>query len=243
MNEKNIKISGEFLKDLQVSFGDNLVSAIFYGFAEQQSGGKSPHINALVILKDNSPSEIAKSSGFLKKWHKNSINSPLFLTQDFINESLDTFPLEFIEMKSSYDVLFGVDVLGGLEFAPEDIRRQCERELKGKLIHLRSEYLNHRENTKKLRDLVSRSLKTFRPLFQGAVFLETGIIPLGTNEITDSLSKYYGLDKSLFDNLRAFERGELKLKYEEADKLFDIYVEELDKLSEAVNNLNAAEEK
>ena len=67
------------------------------------------------------------------------ISTPLFIARGYIQQSLDTFPLEFLNISSSYQLVFGDDILENIEFKAEDVRTQCERELKGKLLHLRAE--------------------------------------------------------------------------------------------------------
>jgi len=67
------------------------------------------------------------------------------LTKADIDSSLDTFPIEFLNIKRNYTVVFGEDILEGLAFEKEFIRMQCERELKGKLLLLRAEYVNENE--------------------------------------------------------------------------------------------------
>ncbi len=68
---------------------------------------------------------------------KASIAAPLIMTPDYIRASLDTFPLEFIEIKQQHVTVFGDDYFDDLAFDDDHIRLQCERELKVILIGLR----------------------------------------------------------------------------------------------------------
>lgn len=68
---------------------------------------------------------------------KASIAAPLIMTPDYIRASLDTFPLEFIEIKQQHVTVFGDDHFDDLVFDNDQIRLQCERELKVILIGLR----------------------------------------------------------------------------------------------------------
>jgi hypothetical protein len=144
-------------------------------------------------------------------------------------------------MRSAYVVVAGEDVLAGLEFAAKDVRSQCERELKGKLIHLRAEYLTHRGSSKELAHLVRRSLETFRLVFAGALYLKGNHAPSGTRELMDAASAAFCLDCALFGKLHDFGYGKLKPDHEELDRLFDLYVEELDKLSNAIDTFSCTE--
>jgi len=233
--EKLKKTCDEFLADVKGAFGDALRSVILYGPAARGEKLKEPYINFLVVVDDNTPSELARCAKFVKKWNRKLITVPLFLTPDYIAKSLDTFPLEFMDISSSYHVVHGEDALADLEYDPEDVRNQCERELKGKLLHLRAEYMALRGDTKGLTDLVNRSLNTFRMLFSGVLYLKKREVPAGTRELIGAVSEEYGLDMGLFEKLMAVARGELKLDEEEMDDVFDLYVEELDKLSNEID--------
>lgn len=68
---------------------------------------------------------------------KDRIAAPLVMTPAYIEASLDTFPLELIEIKQNHVTLFGPDFFEELKFEEPDVRLQCERELKSVLIGLR----------------------------------------------------------------------------------------------------------
>ena len=236
------KITDNFLKNVQEAFGDNLISVILYGPAARGEKSKEPYINFMVIVNDNTPSELARCASFVKKWRRQLIAIPLFLDPGYIKQSLDTFPLEFMEMSSSYNVVNGEDVLAELKFETADVRSQCERELKGKLLHLRAEYLSLRGNTKGLMDLVNRSLNSFRLLFSGVLYLKNIDIPQKTETILEAVTDEYDLDAGLFKKLGAIAKGEIKVNETEADRLFDLYVEELDKLTNEINEMPLKDE-
>ncbi|MFC1561040.1 hypothetical protein ACFL4V_01035 [Candidatus Latescibacterota bacterium] len=232
------KITAEFLENVREAFAENLLSVILYGPAARGETGKTPYINFMVVVTDNTPSELARCSSFVKKWNKHLITTPLFLDPDYIQQSLDTFPLEFLNMSTSYIVVYGENFLEDLDFKVSEVRSQCERELKGKLLHLRAEYLNLRGDKKGLMDLVDRSLNTFRLIFTGALFLKNIEIPKEINILFNIVTEEYDLDILLFKKLISIANGELKMDEKDADELFDLYVEELDKLSNAIDEMS-----
>ena len=71
------------------------------------------------------------------KLGKARIAAPLIMTPEYVKASLDTFPLEFIEIKLRHVTIFGEEYFDGLEFDDGHVRLQCERELKTILIGLR----------------------------------------------------------------------------------------------------------
>lgn len=78
--------------------------------------------------------QLATHGARLGKVH---IAAPLIMTPEYIKASVDTFPLELIEIMQQHLVLFGNDYFEDLSFEEADIRLQSERELKAILIGLR----------------------------------------------------------------------------------------------------------
>jgi hypothetical protein len=241
--EKIKQITGEFIGDIKTVFGENLISAVLYGAVLRDEKRSYPYIKFLVVLKDSSPSELSACSFLVKKWHKNLIAIPLFVQPEFITDSLDTFPLEFMDMRSKYEVLYGIDPLKDLAFSKTDVRKQCERELKGKLLHLRAEYIELRNDIKLLAGLITRTIDTFRSVFSGALFLKDAPVPSETKEIITSMINCYELDGEVFRKLEEFASGATKKVLSEADNIFDKYVEELENLSSQIDKLEITEEK
>jgi hypothetical protein len=242
--EKIQKTAESFVADVRECFGERLRSVILYGPAargEQQKG--NDNATFMVVVPDNSPSELAPCTPFVKKWARHSITIPLFITPEYIRDSLDSFPLEFMEMRSSYRVIYGEDVLKALAFQECDIRNECEREIKGKLLHLRAEYLALRGDRKGLANLVHRSLNTFRLVFAGALHLKGIPAPEDTPGLLDAVTGAYGLDQALLKDLHALSLGALKPETAEADRMFDRYIEELDRLSKAIDTFCPSEGK
>ncbi len=237
---RNVNIearAAEFLADIRAAYGSRASSVILYGPAARRTvSGDGSGISFMVIMDDNSPSELSLCASFIGKWRKKGIAVPLFLTGDYIRKSLDTFPLEFMAMKRSYRVIDGEDALADLTFRPADVRAQCERELKGKLIHLRAEYLLARGDSRNLTGLAGRSLEAFGMVFAGALFLTQAEIPADESSLLDAVCKAYELDRNMFRNLQSIAGGALRVSEADADALFDRYVEELTKLSRAIDS-------
>ncbi len=71
------------------------------------------------------------------KLGKSRIAAPLIMTPAYIKSSLDTFPLEMIEIHQNHITVLGEEYFDKLTFDEAHIRLQCERELKTILIGLR----------------------------------------------------------------------------------------------------------
>lgn len=99
---------------------------------------------------------------------KARIAAPLIMTPDYIAESLDTFPLEFLEIAQRHICVFGEDYFRELSLQAADVRHQCERELKTIQIGMRQALLAAAGRDKALTtvelDVAERLLRSLRGL-------------------------------------------------------------------------------
>src|SRR4030065_169202 len=72
----------------------------------------------------------------------------------------------------NYSDINTVIVVKDIKIEKDDIRLQCERELKGKLQHLCQGYIKAMGNKMTLTDLFVGSLSGYFPLFRGILFLD-----------------------------------------------------------------------
>ena len=102
------------------------------------------------------------------KLGKARIAAPLIMTPEYIQHSVDTFPLELLEIQQRHASLFGPDYFADLTFAESHMRLQCERELNTILIGMRQSLLNAAGREKLFQsievDVMDRLMRTLRGL-------------------------------------------------------------------------------
>ena len=223
------------VSDYRGIFGEQLVSVIMYGSAvtHEYKPGISD-INIAIVLKDNAITHIAKSIHLQKKWSKNKVSTPFFMTEQYIHNSCDTYPIEYLDMRSNYRVLYGEDVLEQLEIKKEHIRLQCERELRGAAIHLRRSFVQCAGNNRMLSDLLNTSIRRLIPVFKALLVLKGHTIPKSKSDIIATVEDSYDLGVSSLSDIFNSDNKKLKQGY---DELFDAYANDIDKLMRAVDTL------
>jgi predicted nucleotidyltransferase len=195
-------IVDRYVADYKNVFDDNLASVIMYGSAashEYRPGDSD--INTLIVLNDFGIAELGKSLPVAKKWLSKKVTVPFYMTGAYIASSLDTYPIEFIDMRSNYKVLYGEDVLAQLDIKKEHVRLQCERELKGIALHLRREYVRTNGSKKVLAGLLTASVKTLLPVFKALLVLNDRPIPKLKSDIVMAVEELYNLGISVFTRL------------------------------------------
>jgi predicted nucleotidyltransferase len=218
--------------DYRKGFGEDLVSVILYGSGvTKEYDPKKSDLNFLIVLSEAGIERLHLAHELVAKWRKKKVSTPLFLTKDYIESSLDTFPIEFLNIKRNYRVIVGEDVLEGISFNRDFVRMQCERELKGKLLLLRERYVETRGKPKVLSELISASLPTFIFVFNGLLYLLGQKIPETKGETVSILSTELNLDGELFASLLQTEAGTPKSSPVEIKDLFRRYLKEIRRLA------------
>jgi hypothetical protein len=102
------------------------------------------------------------------KLGKAKISAPLIMTPDYIQQSVDSFPLEFLEIQQQHVCVSGTDYFQSLALEDSFIRLQAEREIKTILIGMRQGLLAAAGREKLLSeiegDVVERLVRTLRGL-------------------------------------------------------------------------------
>ena len=234
--EKPQDIFEEFVSDFKNLYGDDLQAVILFGSgARGEYVKKRSDINFLIVLSEEGIQNLRKSLALIPKWHKRNVSTPLFLTLDYMASSLDTFPMEFLTMQQQYEVVYGTDVLGQLKIDKNHLRLQVEHEIKGKLLHLREEFLGTRGEKRLMSALISRSIPAFASLFAAMLFLKGEEIPDQRGVVIAKAAQVFGFKQEVFDKLLEVRDKRVSLSKEELSTLFDAYIWEIRKLADIVD--------
>ena len=236
--EKPIDIFDEIVTDFKKVFGGELVSINLYGSAtgEDYRPGKSD-INFMVVVSEEGIELLDQAFSIVKKWRKRNVAIPLFLTEAYIETSMDVFPIEYLNFKRNHILVFGKDILKGLTFKKEFIRLQCEREIKGKLLLLREAFLESYGKARALRSVVILSLSAFIAIFEALLYLKGEEIPKEKRDIIRVTAGLFELDGSIFEKLLDIKEEKIKLGDKEILKLYKAYLKEVRMLSKLVDAL------
>jgi len=161
----------ELVTRLETNQGANLVSVIVYGSAIGAPGNtKKADYQTLIATRHLTTNDLRQVRPVVQWWTDEGYPVPVFFTVDELNNSLDTYPIEFRHMKHAYQVLYGQDLLAGKEISKANLRWQTEHELRGKLLRLRSLYLLASASNRDLTKLMTESIVSFvrfmRPILE-----------------------------------------------------------------------------
>lgn len=227
------------IEDYRKAFGNDLVSLIIYGSAAAgyYLKGKSD-INLLVVLTPEGASRLEDAFETVRRWRRRNVAVPWVMTKYFIESSRDVYPIEFLNLKYNHIVLFGEDVLRSLDFKPEDLRLQIERELKGKLILLREGYLENRGKVKPSGQLIARSITAFIAIFKALVYLKQPSVPADGRETIKALSRYFDFDANIFLKCLDIKEGKDELPPKDVTVFFRQYLKEVEKFCDLIDAIS-----
>ncbi len=236
--KKPEEIFVEITREYQGIFGADLISIILYGSGAGPDyvAGKSD-LNFLITLTDQGIERLDRVPEIASRWRKRNVAIPLFMTCADITGSQDAYPIEFLNMKRQYVLVSGEDILSGLAFDPCHIRLQLERELRGKLIHLRSGYLATEGSSRKIRQLIGLSLTAFVSLFGALLYLKNIDIPHGRREVITAAGMAFGIDVAVFLTCEEIRRKADRLSSHEVKAVFRNYLKEVGRLCEQIERM------
>lgn len=192
-------------------------------------------INTFIIFDNNSDDTIIpKVSNIYKNYKKYPFSIPLMLKYEEVLNAADVFPVEFIEIKEKNVLLFGDDVLSEINFNLSDIRRQCESEIRAKIIGLRKMLFAEGEVVKN-QDVLFKSLTSTLVLLKQLLRLKGVALPETRFEVINSLEKQFNLSLTGIRGLYQMREGGNKVTKGLIEKLLTNYIAELAFFSRIIN--------
>lgn len=165
-------------------------SVLNQGFDVEQSA-----INVLVVSRSLASDRLdALAKAMPAPAKKAPRFDPLFMTQSNIEKSLDSFPIEWIEIQERHLLIEGEDIVAGLNVSHTDLRLQCERELRGKFIQLRQTYLLHHGKPAQLHQALAAAASGFATLFRTLLRLRGEIVPATPGQVIERVADVFGLE-------------------------------------------------
>ncbi len=231
-------ILADLSRDYQQAFGNDLLSLMLYGSAASGSHvkGKSD-INVLVVLTPEGMDRLEDGFPLVEKWRKRDVAVPLVMTMKFIASSLDSYPIEFLNMKNQSVLIYGENVLEPLNIRPEDLRLQIERELHSKILLLREGYLESAGSARHLRRLIGKSLMACVALCNAMLYLKRVNTPRDTAETIREMNRVFTIDANVFMLCSEIRRGTDKLSGKEVKDVFKKYMREVENMFHIIDGL------
>jgi len=186
--------------------GEKALALTLYGAVT--AGAFEPAIHTVrnaLVLESVDLDMLRRLSEHGAKLGKARISAPLIMTPEYIKASLDTFPLEMIEIHQQHVTLFGKDYFEDVTFEPAHIRLQCERELKTILIGMRQGLLAAAGRQRLVSELEIDISEGLVRTLRGLLWLKDDKEPRRATQVVAAVEKV--IEKPLPGVRAALERG------------------------------------
>jgi predicted nucleotidyltransferase len=228
----------QLAEQLGQQFLDELRTVVLYGSAA--AGDFLPGVsnyNLLLLIEPLTSRELERLEPTIAAWSRAGNAPPLVFTPAELAASVDAFPIELLDIQQSRRVLWGEDLLAELRIEREHLRLQIERELTGKLLSLRSQYLLTGGKPKAVGDLMLRSLSTILVLLRAVLRLHQDQVPARKLDAMRELRKHLEFDIAPFEELfAARQRG---VRPAAVPVSFGDYLRSIEQVVQAINQLSS----
>ncbi|MCD6162137.1 MAG: hypothetical protein J7K40_06960 [candidate division Zixibacteria bacterium] len=243
--EKSRKTVIKFAESLIEAFDNNLYSLILFGSAARASrrGGAdefkegASDINTVIILESVAKNELNVILDIGRKFKKSGLALPLVFKRGHIPTSLDTFPLEFSDMKHNHIILHGADPLEEAVIETSNLRYQCEVQFKGQLVQLRRGYLASGEDSEMLTQLISGSVSSIMAACRGMVWMSGKTPPDMAPDLLKLVHNDYKVDTEPIAHAWRVKHGDAEESTASLENLFDEYMKSIEKLADVVDGM------
>jgi hypothetical protein len=230
----------QFVRDVQGLYGGDLVAVFLYGSAAagEHVPGRSD-INVLVVLRQLTPALLRKAASHLRSWRRQGFATPVFFDPESLHDSLDVFPIEFLDMQERHRTLLGPDLFAGLHIERRNLRLQCEQELRGKLMKLRQSYVESAHAPADLERVLMAAASSIVVLARTLLRLGGGDPGGGADAVLEKAQARFAVSTTALRQACQLKRGQIRLAGSGLEAQYREVLEEVQGLLRVVDGLPA----
>ncbi len=225
-----------FIEASKNTFQQNLMAAVLYGEGVNSSTKPRGGYELMLLLQDIQPQKLLIGAQFIQKWIAAGNPEPLLIDPHHIQSSLDVFPMEFSGIKANHQVLAGTFDSSVIQINPQELRLQCERELKTKILILRERLVALYPHTKKLTALVINSFPDFLRIFKSTAGLLEMSYTTPESLLSAVTQKAEAESSYIIEAYQAFTTQQ-ELSSKQMDDFFTGYLTSLEKVANLLDRL------
>jgi hypothetical protein len=230
-----------WLEPVRAALGPHFKAAYLTGSVLTQGfEPKKSRVNLLIVARELNADQLDRVAKAIPAAKRGAPHfDPLFMTERNIEKSLDTFPIEWLEIQERNLLLEGDDFVGLLQVPRGSLRLQCEHELRGKHVQIRQAYLHHHGNPEELREVLSEAASGFATLFRTLLRMRDEPVPATTAHVIERVAEVFGLDAQglLGPHLVRYAGGQQATMI---PGIYRAFLAQLDRLVIAIDQLRTA---
>ncbi len=228
----------DFAGRLLEALGENLQSLSVVGSAlTEDFHPKHSDINTVLVVREAGIKELKVLAGFGGEMGRRRFRAPLIMTPEFIEKAGDVFGVEYLDFQLNHSTIYGSDPFAGLVFEKENVRLQCERELRVAQIQLWEGYIRGMGHHKSVEPFLSSCVGTLLPLLRAMLWLMDMERPKEARPTLEMAGMAFNFDGRWAATLLNLRRREKKFGPEEIDGMFQDVCKVVELLCRKVDQL------
>jgi hypothetical protein len=227
-----------FAREVAAALGGRLKALLLYGSAARETQvPRRSGLNTLLVCDAVDEALFAALEPAVRTWTRGGNPAPLIFTEQEWRDSSDAFAIEYEEIRQAHRLLAGQDPWQGISVRRDDLRRQLEFELVGKLVRLRQAYAAARSDPKRLTEVVVGSAAGFFTMLRSALRLSGRAVPAAPEDVVREAAALVGFPPSALEDLVAHVRGRARLALGSRDPRAAAYLATVARTAAFVNDL------
>lgn len=229
--EDTQKLLKSYVKNVVKVYGNEIESIILYGSAVRGEflPGLS-NLNVLLILSSYDLSVLKQYDSLHKRWSKEHVVVPLFLTTADLKSASTAFPLEYQDILDCHRLLWGHDPFVGLKVDSRYLSAEVVQGLRGNLFRLRQRLVEGRSTEEAITILLPLSITALLPVLRGLQRLLGRPVVAHGEPLLKDIESHLEVDLSGLRDALALKRGHISPGQKEIPRLMDRYLESLSRL-------------
>lgn len=235
LTEATQKLLRAYVQDVAKAFGDHLEAVLLYGSAVRGDflPGRS-NLNIVLFVSSYTVAVLKHYAVVHKKWSKELVVAPLFLTKDDLQASALAFPLEYQDILDCHRVLWGQDPFIGFAVDPRHLAGEVIQSLRGNLVRLRQRVVEGESREDAMLILLPLSITALLPVLRGMQRLLDRPVISQSEALVQDIESAFELDLGALREALLLKRGRISPGQQEVPRLMDRYMDSLARLTVSV---------
>ncbi len=233
---KKIASVAELAAQVTTALGGRVVSFLVYGSAARPGAAASRgSVDTLLIADGVDQGLLGALASAVAPWVAAGHPPPIVLSEAEWHASADAFAIEYEDIRSAYRLVAGRDPWPGVTVQREDVQRQLEHELVGKLVRLRQGYVGAEGDAGRLTALVAGSASGFLTMLRTTLRLAGTPVPATPAEVVLAAAAIVGFPAADLADVVAHVEGRAALRLAARDPRAAAFLEAVAKTADYVN--------
>jgi hypothetical protein len=225
--------------ELQAAHGEALQAVALIGDAG--TGAYRPRRSPLmlaVVVAEITPTSLRRTRGYVRRWRRRRIGTPLMFDPLYLKTAGDVFPLELLDLADRHRIVHGQsDPFADPRIDALHLRLEVEEQMRGKLLHLWQAYLESGRSKRRLRRLLASTPPGFTIILRGMLRLRMAARPDDPQALLAAVEDAFSVDLPVLRRLEDTHHGRDRLRRAEVESTFEAYLAEVRRLVRLVDEL------